>query len=132
MPKTNFASVDEYIAAQPETSRPVLERVRGAIRKALPKAEETISYQIAAYRLYGRNVIYFAGWKEHYSVYPATARTVAALKDELASYDISKGTIRFPLSQAVPVKLITRIAKLRAEEELERSSAKRNEPKRQR
>ncbi|MBL8228354.1 MAG: DUF1801 domain-containing protein [Bryobacterales bacterium] len=119
-----FTTVDEYIAAQPETSRPILERVRAIIRKALPKAEEVISYSIAAYRLHGRVVIYFAGWKQHYSVYPATAQAVAAMKDELAPYEMSKGTIRFPLDAPVPAKLIAKFAKLRAAEEAGRAAAR--------
>jgi uncharacterized protein YdhG (YjbR/CyaY superfamily) len=61
-------------------------------------------------------MLYFAGWKQHYSLYPATDRVVATFKDELAPYEIRKGTIRFPLSQPVPVKLIARIAKFRAKE----------------
>ncbi len=120
MAKTDFKSVDEYLAAQPEDVRGVLERVRGVIRKAVPGAEEVISYQIPAYKLHGSPVIYFAGWKRHYSLYPTTAPLVAALKEELAPYELSKGTIRFPLSQPVPVKLIEHIAKFRAKEVAER------------
>ncbi len=101
MAKTNFKSVDEYIAAQPEARHAVLDRVRGAIRAALPRAEEVISYQIPAYKMPGGTLLYFAGWKQHYSIYPATAALVAAFEDELATYKISKGTIRFPLSQPV-------------------------------
>ncbi|MBI4953001.1 MAG: DUF1801 domain-containing protein [Myxococcales bacterium] len=124
MARTDFRSVDEYIATHPEAVQAVLERVRGAIRKAVPRAEEVISYQIPAYKLDGGTVIYFAGWKEHYSVYPATARVVEALADDLAPYQLSKGTIRFPLSRPVPVRLIARIAKLRAEETVERAADK--------
>jgi uncharacterized protein YdhG (YjbR/CyaY superfamily) len=116
MANTDFKSVDEYIAAKPESVRGVLERVRSAIRKALPGADEVISYQIPAYKLQGRAVIYFAGWKQHYSVYPAIGALVEAFKDELAPYEISKGTIRFPLSDPVPVRLIGRLAKFRAKE----------------
>ncbi len=117
MAKTNFKSVDDYIAAQPLAVRGVLEGVRSTIRKAIPKAEEVISYQIPAYKLEGGGrVLYFAGWKQHYSLYPATRTLVAAFKDELAPYELSKGTIRFPLSEPIPVKLIARIAKFRAQE----------------
>ena len=94
MAKTSFKSVDEYIALQPETVKGVLQRVRSSIRKALPGAEEVIAYQIPAYKLHGTSVIYFAGWKQHYSLYPATADVVSAFKDELAPYEMSKGTIR--------------------------------------
>ncbi len=111
-----FESVDEYIGAQPDAARSILKRVRSAIRKAVPAAEETISYQIPTYKMPGGRVLYFAGWKRHYSLYPASARLLAEFKDELAGYEVEKSTIRFPLAGAVPVKLIARIAKFRAAE----------------
>ena len=121
MARTDFKSVTDYIAAQPEAVQKVLELVRGAIRKALPGAEEVISYQIPAYRLRGETVIYFAGWKQHYSLYPVSAHLVKAFTDDLAPYQLNdRGTLRFPLAQPVPVKLIARIAKLRAQEAAQR------------
>jgi uncharacterized protein YdhG (YjbR/CyaY superfamily) len=129
MAKTDFKSVDEYIASQAETVQGVLERVRNTIRKALPAAEEVISYKIPAYKLHGKPVLYFAGWRQHYSLYPATDHIVAAFKDDLAPYEVNKGTIRFPLSQPVPAKLIGRIAKVRAKEVKEREKAKAATPK---
>lgn len=116
MAKTNFRNVDEYIAAQLENVRISLECVRSAIQKAVPRAEEVISYKIPAYKLNDRIVLYFAGWKSHYSLYPAGETLPAALKDQLSPYQVTRGTIRFPLSEPVPVKLISRIAKLRAKE----------------
>jgi uncharacterized protein YdhG (YjbR/CyaY superfamily) len=124
MAKTGFKSVDEYMASQPEATRGVLERVRRTIRKALPGSEEVISYQIPAYKLNGRTVIYFAGWRQHYSVYPSTDRLVARFKKDLAGYEVSKGTIRFPLSEAVPVKLIEAVARFRAKEVAQREQTK--------
>ncbi len=129
MAKTGFKSVDEYIATHPEDVQAILRRVRGAIRKAVPAAHEVISYQIPTYKLRSRPVLYFAGWKQHYSLYPATARLLAAFEDDLAPYEVDKGTIRFPLSAPVPVKLIERIAKFRAKEAAERAGAKRGGPK---
>ena len=116
MAKAHFKSVDEYIAAQPAPVQKVIRLVRSTIREALPASEEVISYNIPAYKLNGERIIYFAGWKQHFSLYPAGARLVAAFKDELAPYELRKGTIRFPLSDPVPVKLIARIAKFRAKE----------------
>ncbi|MEO7648871.1 MAG: DUF1801 domain-containing protein [Bryobacteraceae bacterium] len=124
MAKTDFQSVDEYIAAQPEAVQGVLERVRSTIRKAVPDAAEGISYQIPAYKLPGGAVIYFAGWKQHFSLYPASDPLVAAFQDDLAPYEISTGTIRFPLSKPAPVRLIGRIAKFRAKEVAEREREK--------
>src|SRR5262245_29438216 len=129
MAKTDFKSVDEYIATHPEDVQAILQRVRSTIRKAVPGAEEVISYQIPTYKLHGHRVLYFAWWKQHYSLYPATDHVVEALKDDLARYTVNKGTIRFPLSQPVPVKLIERIAKLRAKEAAERARAKAAAPK---
>jgi uncharacterized protein YdhG (YjbR/CyaY superfamily) len=108
--------VDGYIASQPEAAREILERVRSAIREAVPEAEESVSYNIPTYKLHGARMLFFAGWKRHYSLYPAGDRLVAAFQKELAPYEIEKGTIRFPLSQPVPVKLIGEIAKFRAKE----------------
>ena len=112
----NYKSVEEYIAKQSVDVQAILRRVRRTIRKAMPGAEEVISYQIPAYKLPSGVVLWFAGWKQHYSLYPATNRFVEAFKDELRPYKVSKGTIRFPFSQPVPVKLIERFAEFRAKE----------------
>ena len=114
--RTTPRTVTAYIAGFPRPVQTLLKRVRAIVRKAVPSAEESISYQIPTYKLNGRPVIYFAAFKEHYSVYPSNTRLVAAFKEQLAGYEMSTGTIRFPLSQPVPVKLIERIAKFRATE----------------
>ncbi len=132
MAKADFKSVDEYIARHPEEVQAILQRVRSTIRKALPGAEEGISYQIPTYKLHGGYVVYFAGWKKHYSLYPATDRLVAAFKGDLAPYKVDKVTIRFPLSQPAPVKLIERIAKFLAKEAATRARAKLAGPKKRR
>lgn len=116
MKRAAHANVAAYIARFPRSVQTVLKRMRAIIRKAVPNAEESISYQIPAYTLHGRPVIYFAAFKEHYSMYPSNTRLVAAFKDKLEGYEMSKGTIRFPLSEPVPVKLIEGIAKFRAKE----------------
>jgi uncharacterized protein YdhG (YjbR/CyaY superfamily) len=118
-------TVSQYIARFPRPVQATLKRVRAAIRKAIPGAEETISYGIPAFRLQGRTIIYFAGWKQHYSIYPANARLVAAFRDELEPYEINnKGTIRFPLTEPVPAKLIEGLAKFRAKEAAQTGRAK--------
>ena len=76
MATTDFQSVDEYIATKPGDVQAILERVRSTIRKALPGAEEVIELQIPAYRMHGGTVLYFAGWKHHYSLYPADATSL--------------------------------------------------------
>ena len=109
-------SVTSYFAAQPVAARQVLRRVREAIRTALPGADERISYQIPAYALGGKTIVYFAGWKKHYSVYPVTREVLTACMPQLAVYKIRKGTVRFPYDAPVPVKLIAKIARTRARE----------------
>jgi len=105
MGKANFTSVDEYISAQPQTAQVVLQLVRRTLRKALPGAEEVISYRIPAYRLHGGIVLYFAGWKQHYSLYPAGERMIALFKDQLASYKVSKGHNPFSTLRAGPCEV---------------------------
>ena len=90
MAKTDFKSVDEYIARQPVEVQAILQRVRRTIRKALPGAQEAISYQIPTFKLHGTSVVYFAGWKAHYSLYPANSRLVAAFQKELAPYEVRR------------------------------------------
>ena len=107
-------SVDEYISAQPEAVRPKLEQVRATIRKAVPDAVEVIGYRMPGYKLNGKPMLYFAAFQEHYSLFAASGTFFAALEDELAGYELRKGTVHFPLTKPVPVKLIGRIAKLRA------------------
>ncbi len=125
MARTDFESVDDYIATHPAEVQAVLQAVRGAILKAVPAAQETISYQIPTFKLHGTYVVYFAGWKEHYSLYPASARLVAAFEKELGPYEVRKGTIRFPLGKPVPLRVIGRMAKFLAREAAERARAKR-------
>src|SRR5690349_14622803 len=107
-------SVDEYIAAQPEAVRPKLEQVRAVIRRAVPEAVEGIGYRMPGYKLNGKTMLYFAGFKEHYSLFAASGTFFAALEEDLRGYELRKGTVHFPLTKPVPVKLIARIAKLRA------------------
>jgi uncharacterized protein YdhG (YjbR/CyaY superfamily) len=115
MARPRYESVDDYIAAQPDAVRPLLEEVRAAIRGALPTASEVISYQMPAYRVANRVAVYFAGFKGHYSVYPVNGEVLEAFRDELAPYEVNeKGTVRFPLDRPVPAALIAGIAGLLA------------------
>lgn len=101
-------TVDEYIEAQDETVRPVLYEVRAILKKALPEAEERISWSMPTYWK-GRNLIHFAASKKHVGVYPGgEATTVFA--DELVGMDVSKGTIRLPYGTKLPEELLIRIA----------------------
>ena len=130
MPADKFQSVDEYIGAQPEPVHAILERVRAAILKALPGAEETISYNMPTYTLRGNFIIHFAAWKRHFSIYPASQKLIWSFKKELAIATLIKNTIRFSLSEPVPTALIERIAKYRVKEQEERVKRKMSAPKR--
>lgn len=123
MAKTDYQSVDQYLAAQPEAAQATLQRVRSVLRRALPGADEVISYQIPTYKLHGKAVIYFAGWKEHYSLHPVSGSVAAAFARELEPYEVNgKGTVRFPYGGRVPTKLLESIAKLLAKNTLERAT----------
>ena len=110
-------TIGQYIAGFPKPVQTILRRVRSSLRKGLPAAEETIAYRIPAFKVGGRTVIYFAGWKAHYSIYPANDRLVSAFRAELEPYEVNgKGTVRFPLSKPVPAKLLERIARFRGKD----------------
>lgn len=114
MTSAAFASVDDYIDAQPKFAQETLRCVRKTIRAALPRADEVISYNMPTYKINGRTIVQFAGWSGHYALYAASAPIVQEFKNDLQSYKVNKGTIQFPLDQPVPEKLIERIAKFRA------------------
>jgi uncharacterized protein YdhG (YjbR/CyaY superfamily) len=116
-------NIDDYIAGFPEETQKVLELLRTTIRKAIPNGEEAISYAIPAFTRKGRYVIYFAGYKNHVSVYPAP-RGNEVFKKELSAYKGGKGTVQFPLDKPLPLKLITRIVKFRVAENEELEAQK--------
>ena len=111
MAKTNFQSIDEYIAACPEETHERLQAIRAAIKKIAPKAKEKISYQIATFELNGRNLIHFAGWKKHISLYPIPAGD-EAFEEAASKYADGKGTMKFPLDEPMPMKLVNKVIKL--------------------
>ncbi len=115
MEKIAAGTIDEYIAGFPKDVQKILQQIRLAIRKAAPGAEEAISYAIPTFRLNGRNLVHFAGYKGHTSLYPAP-REHEAFKKSLASYKGGKGTVQFPLDSPLPVSLIEKIVKFRVKE----------------
>ncbi len=107
-PKT----IDAYLARVPEPAHSTLQKVRAAIRAALPpSATETISYKIPAFR-HGEVVIWFAAFANHCSLFP-TGRIIAMFKDDLKAYTLSKGTIQFPTNKPLPASLIKKMVKAR-------------------
>lgn len=120
MTKTVFTSMDEYIAAFPEGTQNSLQEIRALIKAAAPQAREKISYQIAAFELNGKNLIHFAGWKNHISIYPIPAGDELFHK-EISQYADGKGTLKFPLNKPLPLKLIEKIVKLHLAENLKKT-----------
>ena len=102
-------TIEEYIAAQPEAVQPRLREIRAVIREAIPEAEERISWSMPTYWK-GRNLIHFAAGKKHIGLYPGDEAT-AAFAQELAAFEVSKGTIRLPYDRPLPTELIGRIAR---------------------
>ena len=117
-PKT----IDDYIAGFPAEVQEILEKIRSAIRKAAPDAEETINYGIPTFTLNG-NLVHFAGFKNHIGFYP-TPSGIEKFKDELSAYEGAKGSVQFPLDKRMPFGLISKIVKFRVKENLERAAAK--------
>ena len=109
-PKTH----NDYLAAVTEDKRPALQKLRKAIKSAVPKAEECISYQVPAFRLNGKFLVAYGAATNHCAFYPGS--TVKALKDELKGYDTSNGTIRFPANKPLPSALVRKLVKLRIEQ----------------
>jgi uncharacterized protein YdhG (YjbR/CyaY superfamily) len=109
-----FATIDEYIGSFPEDVQVVLGKVRSTIRNAAPGAGERISYQIPAFTVGGRDLVYFAAWKHHISLYPVPVED-EAFEQELAPYRAAKSTVRFPLRKPVPYDLIERLVARRVE-----------------
>ena len=114
--------IDGYIAGFPKETRALLEKIRATVRKAAPKAEEVISYSMPAFKWNGI-LVWFAGHSKHIGFYPGSSG-VEAFEKELAGYERSKGTIRFPLDKPLPLGLIAGIVKLRVKENARRAEAK--------
>ena len=102
-------NIDEYIALQDEKHQPMLKEVRMVLQKALPEAEERISWSMPTYWK-GRNIIHFAASKKHLGIYPGD-EAAAEFAEELSGFSVSKGTIRFPYDRPLPAELIERIAR---------------------
>lgn len=119
-PKTKAKTHDEYLAHLPEDQRAALTKLRKAIRTAAPKAEECISYQLAAFRHEGRMLVAYGATPKHCAFYLMSNKTIAAHKKDLSQYDTSAGTIRFPAEKPLPAALVRKLVKARMAENAER------------
>jgi uncharacterized protein YdhG (YjbR/CyaY superfamily) len=119
---TKFKTVDEYLSALPPNTKLILKEVRKTIKRAAPQAEELISYNIPAFTLHGR-LVYYAAFKNHIGFYPVSS-AIKAFQKELSDYKTSKGAIQFRPERPIPLGLITKIVKFRAQENLGKAKAK--------
>ncbi len=114
--KKEFKNTDDYIATFPKNVQSILQELRQTIRDAAPEAEEIISYQMPAFKLNGI-LVWFAAFKNHIGFFPKTS-AIEAFKNELSPYEVSKGTIRFPLDKPIPLDLVKRIVQYRVKQNL--------------
>ena len=110
-------SIDRYIARFPQATRGALAEIRRVIRDAAPMASEKISYGIPTYYFRG-NLVHFAGYGSHIGFYP-TPSAIAKFSEELAPYKCAKGSVQFPLGEALPTDLIRRMVEFRVAENSE-------------
>lgn len=120
--KAEFKDIDSYIATFPKDVQVILEQIRNAIQTSAPKAEEVISYNMPAFKYYGV-LVYFAAYKNHIGFYSLPSGH-AAFKKELSIYKQGKGSVQFPLENAMPLALIKKMVKFRVKENLAKAKEK--------
>jgi uncharacterized protein YdhG (YjbR/CyaY superfamily) len=121
--RTQFKTIDEYIRTFPPDIQDILQKIRQTVQKAAPDAVETISYQMPAFKLNGKVLVYFAAFKNHIGFYP-TPSGITSFEKELSPYEKGKGTVQFPLNKPIPYDLVEKIAIFRAKEVLEKKKYK--------
>ena len=117
-------NIDQYIADFPIETQKLLQQIRETIHKAVPEAKEVISYGMPAFKQ-NTVLVYFAGYAKHIGFYP-TGSGIEAFKEEFTQYKWSKGAVQFPLDKPLPLDLITRITKFKAERDLEKVKKKKS------
>ena len=108
--------VRSYFTSTPPKARAALKKIRAVIRSVAPRAEEAFSYQIPAFKLNGRMLVWYAAFKNHCSLYPMTSAIRRKLARDLKGFEMSKGTVRLPLSKPIPVGLVKKLVKARMAE----------------
>lgn len=111
-------TIDEYIAGFPKATQKLLQQFRTTIKKEVPNAEETISYAMPAFKLYGKHLVYFAAFKNHIGFY-ATPTGHKEFAAELSHYKTGKGSVQFPIDKPLPLLLIKKIVQFRVNENLQ-------------
>jgi uncharacterized protein YdhG (YjbR/CyaY superfamily) len=121
--KTGFTSVDDYISTLPKDTQKIMQEIRKTIKTVAPKAEETISYQMPAFKLDGQYIAHYAAWKKHIGMYPVPAGD-EAFRKEIAPYLGAKSSLQFPLDKPLPLQLIRKMVKFRIAENLKNEKKK--------
>ncbi len=117
-----YKTIDAYIRACPKETHALLQSIRKVIKSVAPKAVEAIKYGIPTF-VFNENLVHFGGYKTHIGFYPGS-QAIVAFKKELAAYEVSKGTVRFPLDKSLPVGLIKKIVNFRVKAVLEKAKRK--------
>ena len=123
----DYKNTDEYISLFPPHVQLILQQLRKSIHDLIPEAEETISYGIPTFRLYG-NLVHYAAYKNHIGFYPGAAG-IEIFKDKLSGYKLSKGTVQFPIDEPLPIDLILEIVQYRANQNLQKAQARKRKDK---
>ena len=118
MSKPKIENIDEYISNFPEKIQEILQKLRKIISNSAPDAKEAISYQMPTFKLNG-NLVHFAAHKNHIGFYP-TPSGIKAFKNELSPYEVSKGSVKFPLKKPIPFDLVRKIVEFRVKENIEK------------
>ena len=111
---------DEYLAAQPEPQRAALQALRATIRAAAPDAVEAISYGVPTFKVGHRNLVHYAGYRDHLSFFPGSSATTDRFMDELGRFRTGRGTLQFTLDDPLPEELVTKVVRARLAEEATR------------
>src|SRR5213080_2256737 len=114
--KRNPKTVDEYLASVNSDHSKALQKIRETVHAVAPNAQECISYRIPAFRLNGRSLVFFGAWANHCSFYPGSSTTLQDFRDDLKSFQVSKGTIRFSPDNPLPPALVKKLIKARIAE----------------
>ena len=122
MAKSKTNEIDNYISGFPATTRILLQQIRTCIQQAAPEATEKINYGIPTFTFHG-NLVHFAGYRNHIGFYPAPS-AITAFKKELSVYKGAKGSVQFPIDQALPLALIGKIVQFRVKENMKKAVSK--------
>ena len=123
----DYKNTDEYISLFPPHVQLILQQLRKSIHDLIPEAEETISYGIPTFRLFG-NLVHYAAYKNHIGFYPGAAG-IEIFKDKLSGYKLSKGTVQFPIDEPLPFDLILEIVQYRVNQNLQKAQARKRKDK---